>query len=136
MRAIEVSEQIGGAQFDEVIELGALTVRELLEKFDQKPWAEESRTSQETELCAPTLSISDSSTDEMFWVSPYLSGEKLYFVNEYRYRLRQPTILSKLFAKTHKAPRTSELTLDQARDAIEHFARGNHEELLVLVTST
>jgi hypothetical protein len=76
MRMIEVTEQMGGAQFEDVVDRGVQTLRRALEIFDQKAWVPESKVSESTGLCAPTVSLKDRESGTVYWVSPYLSFHK------------------------------------------------------------
>lgn len=136
MRVIEVTEQMGGAQFEDVVDLGVQTLSGALEIFDQKSWESESKVAESTGLCAPTISLTDRDSGSVYWVSPYLIGSALTFVNEYRYRIESPGFLSRMLRKTHKSPSTRELTFKEAREGIIQFMEGEHEKLLEHVRRT
>lgn len=133
MASLQVSEQFGGAAFDDVTEHGSKSLREIIEMFDSKRWAEEASKAEITGLCAPTISLNDAGSGGLFWISPYLDGGDLKFVNEYRYRLVNRGFLARLMRRTHEAPPTRELTRSEARRALQLFAEERHEELLRLV---
>ncbi|MEM1438254.1 MAG: hypothetical protein AAF680_00065 [Pseudomonadota bacterium] len=130
MTSIKMTEQFGGADFEKVEDHGLAELERVLGHFDQKPWHSEAVTAAQTEMCAPTLSLEDPTSDKLFWVSAYLAGDKLRFVNEYRYPIESPGWLSKLRGKTHESPRTRELTEAEAREALALFMGGKHDALL------
>lgn len=127
---------MGGAQFEDVVDRGVQTLRGALEIFDQKSWEPESKAAENTGLCAPTVSFKDRDSGSVYWVSPYLSGNALTFVNEYRYRIKSPSLLSIILRRTLKSPSTRELSLKEAREGIIKFMEGEHEELLEHVRRT
>lgn len=135
MNSLQVSEQFGGAPFDELTDHGSKGIGEILDIYDSKRWFEEASTAEITELCAPTISLKDASSDRLFWISPYLNDGELRFVNEYRYRLASRGILSRIMRKTHESPQTRELNTNEARRALQLFSEDRHEELLQLVCS-
>jgi hypothetical protein len=130
---MRLTEQLGGAEFDEVHERGKVGPVDVLRAFDAKDWTSEARIATETEKCAPTLSLIDDVNEGLFWVSAYIHEDSVKFVNQYSYAIKDRSIWDKLFSRTTTSPNSKELELDEARKAMELFSKGLHDELLSVI---
>ncbi|MEM7430414.1 MAG: hypothetical protein AAF351_00615 [Pseudomonadota bacterium] len=134
MKQLHMSEQYGGADFDDVHDHGPTTAAEALSRFDAKVWTVEVQAAEANEGCSPTLSLTRADEGRVFWVSPFLDGAKLRFVNDYVRPLENPGLFSRLIRRTHTSTTSRDLSPTEARHALELFAQRKYSDLVALIS--
>jgi len=112
------SLQYAESDFDEVDDKGIAAPTDILAAFDAFDWPVQARAAEQLQKCAPTFSVREADGKRFLWVSAY-GPPDLKFVNEYS-----------------DSRSTRELSLREARRAIELFVEGDHGGLLTLLRGT
>lgn len=103
--------------------------------FDEFDWSRQVVEANRLEKCAPTLSVTEPSTERLIWVSAYGDESSLAFVSE----CKITEMKKRLFGS--QGPRAVELRTQtfqasDARRALELFMRGADGELQALYART
>jgi hypothetical protein len=130
MPACEVSLQYAEFDHDQVDERGAATSNEILSAFDAFDWRQQVETANRLQKCSPTFSVRDIDSDRLLWVSGTGDPQGISFINAYTYQGEVRRFLGLFRSRGSVAAPTHELTLQEARRAVELFVRGEHEALL------
>ncbi|MBM4384379.1 MAG: hypothetical protein FJ091_13565 [Deltaproteobacteria bacterium] len=125
------------AEFDprQVDDRGVASAREILEAFDAFDWAGQIVAANRLQKVSPTFSVLDIEEDRLFWVSGCGEPDDMFFVNDYSYRGEVRRLFGLLSSRGRISAPTRELSLAEARRAVEIFATGGHESLLRLLSS-
>jgi hypothetical protein len=118
MARYSYSLQYAESDFDQVDDKGIAAPADILAAFDAFDWMGQVRTAEQLQKSAPTLSVREADGKRLFWVSAY-DESGLKFVNDYS-----------------GAGSTRELSITEARRAVQLFVEGHHDALLELLTST
>ena len=115
MAQCSYSLQYAESDFDEVDDKGIAAPTEILPAFDTFDWPAQARAAEQIQKCSPTFAVREVDSERFFWVSAYGLPE-LKFVNEYS-----------------DSRSTRELSMMEARRAIQLFVDGDHNGLLTLL---
>ena len=107
--------QYAESDFDEVDDKGIAAPADILAAFDAFDWAAQARAAETIQKCAPTFSVLEVDAKRFLWVSAYGPPE-LKFANEYS-----------------DSRSTRELSLAEARRAVQLFVEGDHNGLIALL---
>ena len=109
------SLQYAESDIDEVDDKGIAAPTDILAAFDAFDWRAQVRAADQLQKCSPTFSVHEADGKRLFWVSAY--GEPdLKFVNEHS-----------------EGGSSSELSIAEARQAVQLFVEGDHDALLKLL---
>jgi hypothetical protein len=118
MAQYSYSLQYAESDVDQVDDKGIAAPADILAAFDAFEWPAQVRAASRLQKCSPTFSVLEADGKRVFWVSAY--GEPdLKFVNDYS-----------------EASSIRELSLTEARRAVQLFVEGDHDALIDLLTST
>jgi hypothetical protein len=115
MKRHSYSLQYAESDFDEVDDKGIASPADILAAFDAFDWPGQARAAEQLQKCSPTLAVREVEGERFFWVSPYGPPE-LKFVNDYS-----------------DTCSTRELSITEARRAVQLFVEGDHDGLLALL---
>jgi hypothetical protein len=115
MARCSYSLQYAESDFDEVDEKGVAAPADILAAFDAFDWLAQVREAEQLQKCSPTFSVRETDGKRFFWVSAY-GAPDLKFVNEFS-----------------DSRATRELSLTEARRAVQLFIEGDHSGLLALL---
>lgn len=121
--------QFAEFEHDQVDDLGIATSHDIVAAFDAFDWPQQVEAANEFQKCSPTFSVHDEDTDRLFWVSGVGEASRFSFLNDYTYG-REIRLLGFLRHKGRISAPTHDLSLEEARRAIELFVDGEHDELL------
>ena len=111
MARYSYSLQYAESDIDQIDDKGIAPPSDILAAFDAFDWRTQVRTAGRLQKCSPTFSVSEADGKRLLWVSAY--GEPdLKFVNDYS-----------------EGSSGRELSITDARRAIELFVEGNHDAL-------
>ena len=130
MPACEFSLQYAEFDHDQVDERGAATANEILSAFDAFDWRQQVETANRLQKCSPTFSVRDRDSDRLLWVSGTGDSQGIMFINAYSYQGEVQRFLGLSRGRGPVVAPTHELSLQEARRAVELFVRGEHEALL------
>jgi hypothetical protein len=105
------SLQYAESDFDQVDDKGIAVPADILTAFDAFDWQAQVRAADQLQKCSPTFSVREADGKRLFWVSAY-GAPDLKFVNEYT-----------------DSGSTRELSITEARRAVQLFVEGNHDAL-------
>ena len=115
MARYSYSLQYAESDIDQVDDKGIATPTDILAAFDAFDWRAQVRAANHLQKCSPTFSVLEADGGRLFWVSAY--GEPdLKFVNEYS-----------------ESSSSRELSIAEARRAIQLFVESEHDALLKLL---
>ena|ERR1700741_4833210 len=115
MAQCSYSVQYAEYDFDQVDEKGTAFLSDIMAAFDAFDWNAQVRAAKQLQKCSPTFSVRDAAGKRVFWVSAYAEPE-LKFVNDYS-----------------EGGAGRELSVAEARQAIQLFVEGKHDALLKLL---
>ena len=115
---------------DQVDERGSASATQILAAFDAFDWPGQVEAANRLQKCSPTFSVRDLDSTRLLWVSGTGEPEQISFVNAYTYEGEVRRFLGLSRGAGPVAAPTHELSVEEARRAVELFVRGEHEALL------
>jgi hypothetical protein len=122
--------QFAEFDLDQVEGRGVASSADILAGFDTFAWAEQVDAANRLEKCSPTFSVFDVESDRLLWVSAVGEPDGFTFVNAYTFQGEVRGFLGLSRRRGPISAQTHELSLAEARRAIELFILGEHEALL------
>lgn len=117
MTRYSYSLQYAESEVDQVDDKGIATAPDIMAAFDAFDWEGQVRAADQLQKCSPTFSVKEADGKRLFWVSGY-GGSDLKFANDYS-----------------ETSSTRDLSLSEARQAVQLFVEGDHDALLKLLTA-
>jgi hypothetical protein len=129
------SYSVQTAEFDpsRVDERGTANAREILAGFDAFDWPGQVDAANRLQKCSPTFSVKDVDEDRLLWVSGIGDSSGVSFINGYTYIGEIRRMFGLVRSRGPVGAPTRELSLAEARQAVELFTRAEHERLLALL---
>ena len=129
--------QYGDSNFDEVDDRGVASPAEILSAFDRFDWKTEIAKANQHQKCSPTFSVLSTNPKGLFWVSAFGDPDDFQFVSSFSRSLGMHKGWFGLVEKERfDAPNCrQDVTLDEARAAVEFFVKGQDENVRKIVTA-
>jgi len=124
------------ADFDhkQVDDRGVTAPRDIVSAFDAFDWPGQIEEANRLQNISPTFSVLDNESDRLLWLSGVGEPSEYYFIIGYSYQGEISSMFGfKRTRGTINAP-TKDLSLDDARRAVELFVDGDHDRLYQHVT--
>ena len=115
---------------DQVDERGSASATQILAAFDAFDWPGQVEAANRLQKCSPTFSVPETHRRRVVSRSRTGEPEQISFVNAYTYEGEVRRFLGLFRGAGPVAALTHELSLKEARRAVELFVRGEHEALL------
>ncbi|MGH2346481.1 MAG: hypothetical protein ACRDG4_14735 [Chloroflexota bacterium] len=124
-----VTAQYSHHTTDQKERLGDMDLAMALEAFDKFDWIGEAERADQLKKASPTLAFEDKAKGKLLWVSAYAPRGSLLFVSECSFPGKVPKLFGLWKSQGTVELSTGDLTIAQARKAIELFYAGASREL-------
>ena len=133
MATYSYSVQTAESDPSQVDERGSASAREILAAFDDFDWPGQVDAANRLQKCSPTFSVKDVDESRLFWVSGIGDSRAISFINGYTYVADVRRLFGLVRSRRLVGAPTPELSLGEARQAVELFTHAEHERLPALL---